>query len=172
MGVDFINLDNEDLRFRINHRGWRRIFRLAVMFGWEPQGTRQPYGDFQKAPWHQRDESSFAALISDPPDDQFLYPRWDSGDYFSNFGQEVTDQDAFALADAVESAIPLLMVRDAKDNPSEKYGEDWEDEMVLRCQFASLNGLRDPNFIFFDYTWKEKLTELVDFCRHGGFVIF
>jgi len=44
--------------------------------------------------------------------------------------------------------------------------------MVLRCQFASLNGLRDPNFIFFDYTWKEKLTELVDFCRHGGFVIF
>ncbi len=39
MSMDFINVDDEKLGFHINNRGWRRVFCLALMYGWEPAGT-------------------------------------------------------------------------------------------------------------------------------------
>ena len=39
MSMDFINVSDQNINFNINNRGWRRIYCLARMYGWEPAGT-------------------------------------------------------------------------------------------------------------------------------------
>ncbi|MDY0124764.1 MAG: hypothetical protein RBS09_01025 [Anaerolineaceae bacterium] len=39
MSIDFINVADHEVKFNISNRGWRRIFCLARMYGWEPSGT-------------------------------------------------------------------------------------------------------------------------------------
>jgi hypothetical protein len=59
---------------------WGSLLRMAYSYGWEPAGT-QPgpvYGDSDRL--------------------------WD-GDYFTNSGQVLTNEDAAALADALERAL-------------------------------------------------------------------
>jgi len=146
MGMLFVNIDKEDVKFQINNRGWRRIHRLAVMFGWKPQGTRE-----------------YLAFFKEP---------WDSCNYFTNDGQLVTQKDTLALADAIEWAITKLKEEDPDDDPEKKYGSSWEFEMIRRMEIAMSVGLKDPGYIFFSTFWTNKLTEFVGFCRQGAFVIY
>ena len=39
MSMDFENVNDHNISFNINNRGWRRIYCLARMYGWEPTGT-------------------------------------------------------------------------------------------------------------------------------------
>jgi hypothetical protein len=39
MSMDFLNVNDHNISFNIGNRGWRRIFSLARMYGWEPAGT-------------------------------------------------------------------------------------------------------------------------------------
>lgn len=143
----FINVDRQDVQFYINNRGWRRIFRLAIMFGWVPQGTRVYINTSCKEPW-------------------------DPNDYFTNDGQLVTRKDALELANAIEWAITMLKEENPNDDPEEKFGSEWEFEMIRRMDEAMRVGLKDPGFIFFDTNWTKRLTEFVEFCRYGEFVVY
>jgi len=145
MSMDFYNLSKKEVSFNINNRGWRRVFLLGLMFGWEPLGTTQPsYWPEEKS--------------------------WDRKNYTTNEGQVVTETDAQALANAIESAIPLLKPADP-EQIKQSSNMLWELELFHRFEHAMSEGLRDPGYIFFDDIWKDKLTELVAFCRKGAFRI-
>ena len=58
---------------------WEHLLKLASLSGWEPAGTLPPEGA----------------------------GSWD-GNYFTNDGQRVADEDARALADALEAALPHI----------------------------------------------------------------
>jgi hypothetical protein len=133
--------------FIVNNRGWRRIYRLATMFDWKPEGTRPPES------WENPQE-------------------WDPMNYFSNDGQIVNSLDANLLAESIYEAIDYLEEEESDTSIEEVYGKDWEDEMVCRWKAALVYGLKDPAFIFFDLHFEEKLLDLVHFCRAGEFMIF
>lgn len=143
----FVNVDREDVKFYVNNRGWRRIFRLARMFNWTPQGT-QPYINGS------------------------VKGYWNPNDYFSNECQLVCRADAFELADSIEWAITMLKEPDPEDDPEKQYGSDWEKEMISRMENAMRSRIKDPAYIFFNIKSRVKLNEFVDFCRHGEFVIY
>lgn len=64
---------------------WDGCFHLAVAFGWKPVGTNPPF-------------------VGTTRDD------WDGG-YFGNDFQQVTDDDARAMADALTRALTALKAR-------------------------------------------------------------
>jgi hypothetical protein len=79
MGMD---LSGAGGYFGINCRAWGMVLELAQRFGgWVPLGTRAP------SDWKEPDSA------------------WDPMDYWSNSYQEVSDQDARNLADALERAL-------------------------------------------------------------------
>lgn len=145
MSMDFYNTKDREITFSINNRGWRRIYLLGLMFGWVPRGTTAPPGWSGEKPW-------------------------DEQNYTTNDGQVVSAADALELAQAIEQAIPLLKA------PEPMYARQqasfaWELELFHRFGQAMENGMRDPGYIFFDTRWKDRLTELVTFCRKGAFKI-
>src|SRR5262245_1763100 len=74
--------------FSFPARAWQLVLTLGHWYGWRPAGTRAPdpaYYDVQ-------------------PDDLV---NWDGG-YFPAAGQVMTAEDATALADALERALPDL----------------------------------------------------------------
>ena len=137
--MDFENVNDHNISFNINNRGWRRIYCLARMYGWEPTGT-----------------------VSDG----------ESQGYFLNDGQLVTREDALELGRAIAMAIPDLEDENPSNDPEAQFGWFWELEMWKRNEKSIEEGKRDPAYIFFDSTWSEKLTELVEFCKAGEFRIF
>lgn len=143
--MDFFNVENKTVSFSINNRGWRRIYLLALMFGWVPQGTTAPPGWSGGKPW-------------------------DAQNYSTNEGQVVTSADALELAKAISQAIPMLKPLESM-NARQQGGFMWEMELFQRFGQAIENGVRDPGYIFFDERWFDKLNELVVFCRKGAFKI-
>lgn len=141
MSMDFIGQNGQTLY--LNNRGWRRVFRLALMFDWIPTGTL-------------------------PPIDWPANNLWDPMDYWSNSGQIMSAADTAALAIALERAIPLLRERDPEQDPDKLFGEDWEWEMVQRLEYALYARIKDPAWIFFSINWKEKLQECVTFFQNGA----
>ena len=145
MSMDFINTKNRTVTFSINNRGWRRIYLLGLMFGWIPQGTTTPPGWCGEKPWETQN-------------------------YTTNEGQVVTADDALELARAIEQAIPLLKASEpSQTRQQESFA--WEFELYQRFARAMENGVRDPEYLFFDDRWSEKLNELAAFCRKGAFKI-
>jgi len=143
--MDFFNLENKMISFSINNRGWRRIYLLALMFGWVPQGTTTPPGWSGGKPW-------------------------DAQNYSTNEGQVVTSADALELAKAISQAIPMLEPP-VSMNARQQGGFMWEMELFQRFGQAMEKGVRDPGYIFFDERWSDKLNELVVFCQKGAFKI-
>src|SRR2546423_13839985 len=74
-----------------NWQGWRGVLELGHRYGWIPAGTEPPLWD-EGGPWDGR--------------------PW-NGTYFCNDGQRVTAEDAHALADALERALPDIPDEDA-----------------------------------------------------------
>ncbi len=142
MSMFFVNVDNQSVEFDINNRGWRRIYNLARMYGWNPRGT------------------------------QSIDQEWDPMNYFTNDGQKVTTEDALEFGKAIELAIPDLKQKDPENDPEKLFGAFWEIEMHLRMGKVIMDGIKDPAFIFFNTDWTKKLTELADFCRQGAFLIY
>ena len=79
--------------FSFHTRAWQLVLTLGQWYGWQPAGTRAP------------DPAYFDDAPVDPAD-------WD-GRYFPPAGQVVTAEDARALADALERALPDLPDDDA-----------------------------------------------------------
>ncbi len=47
MTMDFYTINLPTQRYHITNRGWRLVYTLAQMYGWEPQGTL-PRDDWDK----------------------------------------------------------------------------------------------------------------------------
>jgi hypothetical protein len=112
-------------------QSWRCLLNLGMMYGWEPAGTQAPDPDLCYegiGPAH-----------------------WDESDYCSNTGQLVTDEDANALADALERALP--------DIPEHHVTVDIENVESMPVEWFSGDG-------------KNRLMEMIAFLREGEFEIW
>jgi hypothetical protein len=107
-----------------NWWAWRDLLEMARSNGWKPVGT----------------------TTADDPD-------W-NGDYFSNDGQRVTDDDAHAIADALSVAV-----RDAFE-PSSIAGDSSGQSAANPSQSNPPAGM----------PFRAALDFLL-FCREGGFTI-
>jgi hypothetical protein len=136
MGMD---LKGKDSDFAFNLFAWGNTLRLACMYGWEPAGTRAP------RKWGRKGKR----------------PPWEGG-YDTNDGQRVTDEDAAALADALERALPDVPTHDALAHKTREVGG-------IRCipYDADVSPLE-----YLSGKGRTRLTEFIRFCRDGGFEIW
>lgn len=117
---------------------WPKLLRLAEAHSWRPQGTSQP------------------------PEEQADYPggRWD-GNYLSNDCQTVAAEDAAALADALERALPHVPDHDALARYALPSGGI---EITPNHPPA-------PDADWFSGGNKPLLREFIEFCRRAAFRI-
>lgn len=89
MGMEFFpkSRETKPRQFWATWRGWGDLYDVAILGGWEPQGT-QYFGYYDMGNPHEN-----------PPD-----PDW-GGHYFSNDCQFVTAEDARNLADALDRVL-------------------------------------------------------------------
>lgn len=125
------------------------VLRLAYIHGWRPRGTREP-DDWQ-------------GVASDG-----VTPRlWNARNYWSRRGQKVTDEDAAAMSEALETALPDIPDHDAI---AHKVAStiDFPDRPAWRF----LNPFRRINpYEYFSGAGKARLTRFIGFCAQGGFTI-
>lgn len=142
-------ISSDNGRFRVNDASWAMVLRLAYTHGWRPAGTREPDG--------------FTGLA---PDGET--PRlWNPKNYWARRGQHVSDEDAAAMASALESALPDIPDHDAMghkvvstiDMPD---GREW--------RFISPFKKFNP-YEYFSGTSKPKLIRFIAFLNQGGFTI-
>lgn len=122
MGVDFMGHGGASL----NWSAWRACFILARAFGWKPAGTLAP---------------TFYAGCDVTQD-----YRDCKGGYFSNDGQQVTDEDAKALGLALQRGIS-----------ADRMGEELTNEQT--------EALRDVHGV-------ALISQVADFAARGGFSIY
>jgi hypothetical protein len=129
--------------FGCNSRGWGDILRLAHLHGWIPVGTLAPLMN-EGGPW-------------DGP--------W-GGRYCHTEGQRVTDDDALALADALERALP--------DLPDENLlaDKEWVYRLPGGTELRGIAAGVETSLIErLSGDAKPRLREFIAFCRAGGFTI-
>ena len=144
----------------LSKESWYRILSLARFYGWQPLGTLPPSIHNLRKP----------ALGSG------IQKRWD-GNYLRNEGQAVREEDAFALA------VALQMSMDDIPDVNPERGTDAEDDLpdwLSPAEKAMIrNGLEDHEeislgilpFEYFAGDGKENLAEFIRFCTLGEFVI-
>jgi hypothetical protein len=120
--------------FGFTNTAWEHLLRLASLAGWQPAGTLPPEGAGD----------------------------WD-GNYFTNDGQRVGDEDARGLAEALERALPDVPDHDALGDKA--------------FYHPALPGVRlvDARTPVNSFEWfagqKDVLKRFIAFCRAGGFEI-
>ncbi len=131
--------------FACNHQGWRDMLDVACLHGWVPAGTLAPSMN-EAGPWEG---------------------PW-SGSYCYNEGQWVTDEDALALAEALDRTLP--------DIPDE---DVIADKMVVCGRLPDGTELRgfkpgvETSLVErLSGRAKPRLREFIAFCRAGGFAIW
>jgi hypothetical protein len=86
-----MDLRNGESEFWFSREGWRQLLIMAQRFGgWKPLGTRPPH---------------MVEVAPDGTKTEIPYDDW-SGGYLTNDYQLVTEEDACALADALERVLP------------------------------------------------------------------
>ena len=140
--------------FRTGNRTWRKFITLAMMYGWQPAGTLRPeeWDNYERL----KDE------------------EWE-GDYLTNNGQIVAAQDALAMAVALEEALEEIPDEDPSQDDKPERRADLSEvllEEFVAQQVALVRGVRSPAAIEVTGIYKDKISELVDFCRQGSFRIY
>ncbi|MCO6453476.1 MAG: hypothetical protein J5I90_22030 [Caldilineales bacterium] len=98
MTFELVNVNGDEVGYtRFSRLQWMYILDLACEYGWVPKGTAPP------EKWD----------TNDPQRDSPL-PPWE-GTYFSNDRQIVTEDDALALAEALNKAIAPMPDSDKKE---------------------------------------------------------
>lgn len=149
MGYDLNN--NKGKYFRWNMWGWAEVFNLALAYGWQPKGTKldmdaryDTYEDY---------ENHVESL---------------DGTYFSNDGQKVLAEDAFAFSQALESSLDDIPDEDVKDRTNNKIDENFMSERAKiwnqekATLIAGFSGERNKGY----------LKEFVEFLKDGAFYIY
>ena len=153
MGYDLIQSNNY---WAFNPPTWRLVISLAQLGGWQPAGTKLDY------------------LPLDPDKEPI---DWD-GSYFGNNGQFVTDEDARALADGLESWLNCTTALDIFDPFDEKIEASESTEVFkcliderLRCHITEPCD-RTMLRVFRGEEIREHFRIFARFCRRGGFSIY
>ncbi len=169
--------------------GWKMLLDLALQNGWEPAGALPREHDDEdeledeaeeESADEPEDDEEFAELPegtapSEVPQDHSLarlimsfFPS--PGDpvmmaYFTNDGNRVTPEDARALADALEQALPDLPDHDAMAHKTVAH------PAAPGARFIHLDTPINP-MEWFSGKKKEHLREFIAFCCQGGFEIW
>jgi hypothetical protein len=130
------------------HMGWSKLLELAVQHGWRPLGTVDP----------QKEEAAPVEGEDDPSGDVEVPMS-----YFLNDGLLVRPEDARALADALERALPDVPDHDALEHKTFTHPAEPGVRLI------------DANTPVNPFEWfsgkKDRLREFIAFCRKGGFEI-
>ncbi len=143
-----IRWESSEATMLFGHESWLALLGLAFRYGWRPHGTTEPaHWDFN--PWARSE------------------PQWTGKDYFSTLGQQVSREDAAAMASALTSALPDIPTHDALAGKS-GWRLDLPDAPPIQWvhQDQPLNGLE-----YFSGPRKVKLQQFIDYCHAGGFTI-
>lgn len=154
----------------ITHFGvqdWHFVVEIAEDYGWKPEGTV-----FDELP-----EGSFIFGDGDDPEEYVRgeIEEYFLRDYFSNDGQWVTDEDAEALAAALESALEDIPNSDAIGHKDPRNA--WPRRVAKWCQLMPggepVPTLRETISApeWFSGERKKQLVAFIAFCRAGGFEI-
>lgn len=157
MSYEFVNQSTEVCR-TFSKQFWAKALELAVLYGWQPKGTRPPAG------------LDLYALNTDWP-----------GTYLTNDGQIVRAEDSFLLAAALEASLKDISDANPRiDWNAQLCREDDLPEWLSPEELAFMeeelqDGLLDvlgtPPQEFFAGDEKRRLREFIRFCRLGSFEI-
>jgi hypothetical protein len=129
----------------------------------EAEGEEEPEGLGEEAEGVEIPEDHPLARVI-----RSLFPR--SGDpvvggYFVNDGQRVTAEDARALADALERALPDIPDHDAMAHKT------FEHPSEPGVRLVAIDTPASP-YEWFSGDKKRLVRQFIDFCRQGGFEIW
>lgn len=136
-------------KFVCGYIEWGMLIKFAYESGWRPLGTIEPDN------WEEKRNADGTPA------------RWFKNNYFSRFGQKITDEDALSIAVALENSLPDVPDHDAV---SHKVAAEIEGAGLGRMRMLR-PGVRMNSFEFFSGESKAKLKQFVKFCRAGGFRI-
>ena len=151
MGMD---LHGRGSYHHFNMTSWRYVLGLAHSYGWQPAGTEPPSMTvyYVDGTVDERLTAQYAELAED----------WNRYDYFTNSFQQVTDEDAANLADALERALTdvpeerTVAMRAASQPPHRGVPLDVVEHLTPLDWFSGE---------------RERLEEFISYCRAGGFRI-
>jgi len=165
-----VDIGNENTSAHFSNRGWFILMSIARQFGWNPQGTVEPY-------WENEADA----------------PEWNGG-YSSNDGQRVRREDAAELAGALERALldadgfaqaweeatrslRCLYARlDACANViRQEDGSvvvDFSDLPTTKVEPETEKPLSPEERVEVFLGWGSNARELIDVCRGGDFRIW
>jgi len=171
MTMDLIGPQSEH---SFTHCDWRMMINLALQYGWKPAGASPP--DYDETAEDESDIVEIDAEVVElrgaegqaigdairetvkTPDDPIL------ASYFFNAGHRVSSEDAQALANALERALPDLPDHDATEHKT------FEVDQLPGVRLARIATPISP-FEWFSGPNKEHLQDFIVFCRQGGFEI-
>lgn len=135
-----VDLRNDRSEFSWEQWRWPKLLRIALANGWDPEGTTQP------------------------PDEQEHFPDglWDPGNYTSNDDQLVSAEDAKALANALEAALPTI----PDEYAMAKYEQPGGGILIApnHPPAPDVNWFSGPQA-------KANVVAFIAFCRQGSFHI-
>jgi hypothetical protein len=140
---------NQRRQITFNNRTYGMLMKLAFDGGWRPIGCLEPEG------WTGLDAEGKSV-------------KFFSMDYFGGRGQRVQEQDALAIAQALETAMDDIPQFDA-------LGFKVQSEIRLPGQDQTIRQLRpgakvNP-FEFFSGRGREAVLAFAEFCREGAYSI-
>jgi hypothetical protein len=168
--------------FRASNDMWRALLVLANKYGWEPAGTKPP----------EPATPISGPVLVDVETLQRAQEEWD-GSYLWNANQQVTDEDAANMADALERARPHIP--EGEPSPHLFTPEEWQrfysgelpeevyeqatkrlkgmmeehSERAERGEVEEIDPTEEPErYLAGDDAWLEAF---IRFCRVGGFSI-
>ena len=141
MGMDLVPQGRGRKTFMVGFEYWRQSLRVARAFGWEPAGTlnstRQPH------------------------------ETWDATNYSSNDWQHVTDDDAKAMAAALDRAMTAQEpLTDEQREALAWWGRPEEED-----PFPEITAKLPPVPNADDFSRPHGFKAFANFARHGGFEI-
>jgi hypothetical protein len=171
--------EREDKVF--NNTGWKLLIELALRYGWKAAGAKEVERkeDFDKddeldelvlVPASQEQDQACEIQAEHPLAQAIksLFPHTQEpvlNSYHENSGRRVTGEDALALADALERALPDVPSHDALEHKLvEVPGAPGEGFVPVGTPVTAFEWFSGPN--------KPFLESFIAFCRQGGFQIW
>ena len=148
MTIDLYRSDDDFFQFE--YFGiWQKLMNLAQIYNWTPAGTAAP-------PEWEREANE----------------NWNGG-YDTFNGEWVTDDDARALAEALDRALDDLPDNTMPDRIIETEIEEIDREGEVSISFHIIEANKSLNlFETFGGQYKSDLKTFIRFARQGGFHIY
>jgi hypothetical protein len=144
MGMHLVNKAQDE--FGISILSWYKVLNLAYICGWVPAGTVAPEDWESESPW--------------------------DGRYHSSDGQWITSEDAARFADALANGlddIPDMVVGEGVTLRLRDMDDVADGGSIDR---ATHRYTRSPFEYFSGPARKQRIRELIAFCRRGGFLVW